>query len=73
MKLLSLSTARQNTLLACSAMILMLCLWPFRLAQAAPLLQTEAQPLLLGEFGSASLTEGDAGQDACLFYTSRCV
>lgn len=64
MKLLCLSTARQNTLLACSAMILMLCLWPFRLAQAAPLLQAEAQPLLLGEFGSANLGEGDTVQYA---------
>jgi hypothetical protein len=41
-------------------LVLLLCLLPFRLAQA----QDAPLPLLLGEFGSASLAEGDAVQYA---------
>ncbi len=44
-----------------SVLVLLLCLLPFRLAQAA---QEAPRSLLLGEFGSASLAEGDAVQYA---------
>lgn len=45
-------------------LVLLLCLLPFRLAQAAPATQTAPLPLLLGEFGSVSLAQGDAVQYA---------
>lgn len=44
------------------ALVLLILLWPAAVAQAAAPAQEEAVPLLLGEFGRASLEEGDSIQ-----------
>lgn len=45
-------------------MVLALCLWPAHVALAAPPAQDAPRPLLLGEFGNASMGDGDTVQYA---------
>lgn len=53
------AAGRAVRLLVQSVLALALCLLPARLALAAPALQAEPQPVLLGEFARASLAAGD--------------
>ena len=53
------AAGRAVRLLVQSVLALVLCLLPARLALAAPSLQAEPQPVLLGEFARASLAAGD--------------
>ncbi len=55
---------RRSTLFLRTLMLLVLCLAPLQAVQAMPAPQDAPRPLLLGEFGSAILAEGEAVQYA---------
>ena len=55
---------QRSSLLLRTLMLVVLCLAPWQAAQAMPASQDAPRPLLLGEFGSATLVEGEAVQYA---------
>lgn len=55
---------QRRTLFLCALVLVVLCLAPLQAARAMPAQQDAPRPLLLGEFGSATLAEGEAVQFA---------
>jgi hypothetical protein len=55
---------QHRTLLLCALVLVVLCLAPLQAVRAMPAQQDAPRPLLLGEFGSATLAEGEAVQFA---------